>query len=79
MLDECGKTPTEKGDILIGKKVYRPPLPSTYNEAESLEYFNDGIEWVVRDYRTSLKEAKEPRPLRNNVMVFDVQTSTTEL
>ena len=28
------KTPTEKGVIRTGKKVYRPPLPSTYKETE---------------------------------------------
>ena len=27
--EACGKTPTEKGVIHTGKKVYRPPLPST--------------------------------------------------
>ena len=33
----CGKTSTEKGNICTGKKVYRPPLPSTYKETELLE------------------------------------------
>ena len=30
MVEVCKKSPTEKVVILIGKKFYRPPLPSTY-------------------------------------------------
>ena len=40
---------TEKGVIHTGKKVYRPPIPSTYKEIELLKYFNNGIEWVFID------------------------------
>ena len=28
--EACGKNPIEKGVIRIRKKVYKPPLPSTY-------------------------------------------------
>ena len=31
----CGKTPIEKGAIRTGKKVYMPPLTSTYKETEN--------------------------------------------
>ena len=30
--NECGENPTEKRVICTGKKVYRPPLSSTYKE-----------------------------------------------
>ena len=39
----------EKGVMSTGKKVYRPPLPSTYKETELSEDLNDGMEWVFRD------------------------------
>ena len=32
--ESCRENLTEKGVILTGKKVYRPPLPSTYKETE---------------------------------------------
>ena len=56
--DACGKNPIEKGVISTGKKVYRPPLPSTYKETELLEDLNDGMEWVFRYYGRYLKQAK---------------------
>ena len=59
-VEACGKTPKEKGVIHTGKKVYRPPLPSTCKEMELLEDLNDGIEWVFIDYRISLKQGKDP-------------------
>ena len=42
--ESCGKKPTEKGVIRTGKKLYRPPLPSTYKETEPLGGLNDVIE-----------------------------------
>ena len=41
--DKCGKTPTEKGVIRTGQKVYRPTLTYTYKETEILEDLNDGM------------------------------------
>ena len=73
-----GKPPTEKGVICTGKKVYRPPLPSTYKERELLEDINDDMEWVFRYYVISLKKSKDPLPPRDDVMEFDVRTNTTE-
>ena len=58
--ESYGKTPTEKEVISTGKKVYMPPLPSTYKETERLEDLNDGMEWVFRYYRRYLNQAKEP-------------------
>ena len=37
------------------------------------------MEWVFRDYKRSLKQAKEPLPPRDDVMEFDVQTNIKEL
>ena len=49
--EACGENPTEKGVIRRGKKLYRPPLPSTYKETKLLEDLNDGMEWfqILRD------------------------------
>ena len=41
--EACRKPPKEKGVINTGKKVYRPPLPSTYKETELSEDLNDGM------------------------------------
>ena len=41
--EACGKYPTEKEFIRIGKKVYRISLPSNYKETELLEDLNDGM------------------------------------
>ena len=54
--------------ICTGKKVYRNPLPSTYKETELLEDLNDGMEWVLRDYGTSLKKTKDPLPPRYDII-----------
>ena len=64
--------------IRTGKKVYRPPLPSTCTETEISEDLNDGMEWVLRDYGLSLKQTKYPLPPRYDRMEFDVQTNTKE-
>ena len=77
--DACGKPPTEKGVIRKRKKVYMPPLPSTYKETELLDDLNDGMEWVFRDYEISLKQAKDPLQPRYDVMEFDVLNNTKEL
>ena len=58
--EACGKNPTEKGDIRTGKKVYRPPITSTYKETEFFEELNNSIEWVLRYYRRPLKQTKDP-------------------
>ena len=75
----CGEKCTEKGVISTGKKIYTPPLPSTYKETEISEDLYDGMELVLKDYGISLKKAKDPLPLRDDVMKFDVQTNTMEL
>ena len=67
------KKTTEKGFILIGKKVYRPKLPSTYKETDLSEDLNYGMEWVFRDCGRPLKQANDPLPPRDNVIEFDVQ------
>ena len=41
--EACRNPPKEKGVINTGKKVYRPPLPSTYKETELSEDLNDGM------------------------------------
>ena len=38
------KKSTDKGVILTGKKVYRPPILSTNNETKLLEDLNNGME-----------------------------------
>ena len=60
----------ENGGIRTGKKVYRAPLPSTYKETEVSEELNDGMEWVFRDYRRSLNQAKDPLPPMYDVIEF---------
>ena len=77
--DACGKNPIEKRVIRTGKKVYRPPISSTYKETELSKDLDDGMEWVFRDYGRHLKKAKEPLPTRYDVMEFYVQTNTNEL
>ena len=67
---------SEKGVMRTGKKVYRPPLTSTYKETKLLEYLNNGIEWVFRYYGISLKQAKYPLPYRDYVMEFDLRNNT---
>ena len=52
-----------------------PPLPSTYKETELSEELNYGIEWVFRYYRSSVKQAKNPLPPRENVMKFNLRTN----
>ena len=42
--EACRTPPTEKGVIITYKKVYRPPIKSTYNETEILEDLNDSME-----------------------------------
>ena len=37
------------------------------------------MEWVFRDYRIYLNQAKESLPPRDNLMEFDVWTNTKEL
>ena len=59
MSEACVKT-IEHGVIHTGKKVYRPPLPSTYKETEFWEGLNNGMEWVFRDYGISLKQPGDP-------------------
>ena len=73
------KTHTENKFIRTWKKVYRPPLPSTYKEMELSENLNDGTEWVFRDYGISLKQSKDPLPPRDYVMEFNIRTNTKEL
>ena len=41
--ETCGETSSENGVICTGKKVYRPPLPSTYKKTELLEYLKYGM------------------------------------
>ena len=55
------------------------PLPSTYKETELSEDLNDGMKLVFRDYRKSLKQAKDPLPTREDVMEFYVLTNAKEL
>ena len=69
----------EKGIIRTEKKVYMTPLPSTYKETELSEDLNDGMKLVFRDYRKSLKQAKDPLPTREDVMEFYVLTNAKEL
>ena len=71
-MEACGKNPTEKGVIHKGKKFYRPLSPSTYKETELLEYFSESMQWVFRDYVTSLKQVKDLLPPRNDVVEFGV-------
>ena len=68
--EACGKNPTEKVVIHTGKKVYRPPLPSTYKETELSENLNNGMEWVFRDYGISLKQKNTPCHLDNMLWGF---------
>ena len=75
----CGKNPTEQGVIRTGKKVYRPPLTSTYKETELLEDLNDGMECLFRDYGRSFKKKKDPLQPRDDMMEFYVKTYTNEL
>ena len=77
--EECRKNLTEEGVISTGKKIYRPPLQSTYKETELSEDLNYGMEWVFRDFGRSLKQAKDPLQPRDDVMEFNVQTNTKEL
>ena len=77
--EACGKNPTEKGDIRTGKKVYRPPITSTYKETEIFEELNNSIEWVLRYYGRPLKQTKDPLPHRDDVMWFCLRTNTKEL
>ena len=44
-----------------------------------MEDLNNGTEWVFRDYRISLNQAKHPLPPRDSVMEFDARTNTKEL
>ena len=69
----------KKGVIVTGKKVYTPRLPSTYKETELSEELNDGMEWVLRDYRISLNQEKDPLPPRDDVIEFYVKTNTKAL
>ena len=46
---------------------------------ELSEDLNDGMEWLFRDYGTSLKQAKNPLPPRYNVMEFGVRDNKKEL
>ena len=46
----CGTPPTEKWVIRTGKKVFIPPLPSTYKETELLKDINGGMEYVLIYY-----------------------------
>ena len=78
-MEACRKTFKEKGAICTGKKVYRPPLPSTYKKTELSEDLNDSMEWVFRDYGRSLKQEKYSLPPMDDVIEFDVQTNTKEL
>ena len=78
-VEVCGKLPIEKGVIRTGKKVYKPPLTSTYKETEHSEDLNDGMEWLFREYKRSLNQEKYPLPPRDDVMEFYVQTNTKEL
>ena len=77
--ESCGKPCIEKVFIRTEKKVYWPPLPSTYEETELSEDLNDGMEWVFRYYGRSLKQKKDPLPPRDNLMEFNVRTNTKEL
>ena len=56
----AGENTIVKGVIRTGKKDYMPPLPSTYKEKELSEDLNNGMDWMFRDYRRSLKQAKDP-------------------
>ena len=78
-MEACVKPPTEIGVIPTGKKVYSPPLPSTYKETRLSEDLNDVMEWVFREYMRSLKQAKDPLPPRDDVLEFNVRTKTKEL
>ena len=42
--EACKKNSTETGVMRTGKKVYRPPLTSTYKEKELSEDLNNGME-----------------------------------
>ena len=53
--DAWSKDPTEKVVIHIGKKVYWPPLPSTYKKRKLSEDCNNGMKWVFRYYERYLK------------------------
>ena len=69
----------KNGVMRTGKKVYRPPLTSTYNKTELSEDLNDGMEWAFIDYGISLKQSKDPLPPREYMMEFDVRTNIKEL
>ena len=71
--------PPEKEVIHTGRKVYRPPLPSTYKKTELSDDLKNGTEWVFRDYVGSLKEAKEPLPPIDNAVEFDARNDVKEL
>ena len=73
------KKTTDKGVIITGKKLYRPPLPSIYKETELSEDLNNGMKWVFRDYERHLKQTKDPLPPRDDVMEFDVRNTKKEL
>ena len=68
-----------KGVIRTGKKVYRPPLPSTYKETEISEELNDGMEWVFRYYRRLLNQTNEPLSSRDDIMELGVLPNTNGL
>ena len=69
-VEACRGKPTEKGFIHTGNKVYSPQLTSTYKETKILEDLNNNKEWVFRDQRRYLNQAKDPRPPRDYVMGF---------
>jgi hypothetical protein len=74
------KLPSTAGDGLVRpekSKVYRAPLPSTYEEPMIED--DDSKDWIFRKYGRSLARKKAELPPRDDVIVFDLTKDEAEL
>ena len=67
------------GVIKVPPKIYYPPLPSLYKESDLVTDFNDGMEWMFKDFEHAVKQDTSKLSLRDDVLEFDFSTDVEEL
>jgi len=73
------KEDTPEGVIKTPPKMYRPPLPSLYQEPVLGSDLNDGMEWMFQDGGKALKRTVKELLPRDDVVLFDAKKNTAEL
>ena len=73
------KEDAPEGVIKTPPKMYRPPLPSLYQEPVLGSDLNDGMEWMFQDRGKALKKMIKELPLRDEVVLFDATKDMAEL